>query len=80
MRRKKNGELEDKLYVSDIEERALNGLSQIGYTQEGNKTEAGFEDGFLLIFRFTRPSAGWSSLTHGELLPGRGLQPGQGAG
>lgn len=30
--------------------------------------------------RFTRLSAGWSFLTHGELLPGRGLQPGQGAG
>lgn len=26
------------------------------------------------------PSAGWSFVTHGELLPGRGLQPGQGAG
>ena len=34
----------------------------------------------LCVSRFTRPSATWSFLTHGELLPGRGLQPGQGAG
>lgn len=33
-----------------------------------------------LVGRFTRPLARWSFLTHGELLPSRGLQPGQGAG
>lgn len=49
------------------------------YTKEGNRTEIVTED-TPPASRFTRPSAGWSFLTHGELLPGRGLQPGQGAG
>lgn len=50
------------------------------YIQYGNVTDCGVEDTFAAALRFTRLSAGWSFLTHGELLPGRGLQPGQGAG
>lgn len=40
----------------------------------------GDKDTLFLLLGSHGPSAGWSFLTHGELLPGRGLQPGQGAG
>lgn len=45
-----------------------------------NGKECGIKEEGLPALGLHGPTAGWSILTHGELLPGRGLQPGQSAG